>query len=244
MLKRIRISLLITMVALLSSCAVNATTVESNFKIAIDEAAKSKIANYTNHVAQYYSYYLPLTMGRITSSSTSTLIKSQNYEILMTLDVMNIIHRNTFEKIAELRSVFSLDKDIIAIEGKSLSSLGFEQYYRAQLFQLNNQEYLVVIQTQDALLSSKVDVGAVGNIAYDMLRLARTLKIQRPSILAAYSNAETFNYQKINLNMFTQMAPETGTVLDMIEGDDLNLLSDDLNDQINDSPTEQEILQD
>ncbi len=86
---------------------------------------------------------------------------------------------------------------MISIEGKSQNASGFDQYYRAQLFQLNTQEYLVVIQTQDALISSKVDQGAVGNIAYDMLRLARTLKIQRPSILAAYSNAETINYQKL-----------------------------------------------
>ena len=77
-----------------------------------------------------------------------------------------------------------------------------------------------------------------------MLRLARTVVIDRSLILANYSNTETINYQKVNLNMFSQMAPESGTVLDMIEGEESNLLDDDYYEQINDSPTEEEILQD
>ena len=239
-----RIFLSLNLVTLLSGCVDSAVTLQQSFTLAIENAAQSEITRMSNHSASYFDYYLPITMGRVQSSDSSVILKSKDTKILLTLDVVNIILNNSLAKSSDLRLVFDESKAMINLVGKSLDSRGYDQSYKAQVFDLENDDYLIVIQTQSALISAKTKVGLVSNTAYEMLRLARTVVIDRPLILANYSNAETINYHKVNLNMFSQMAPESGTVLDMIEGDESDLLDDDYYNTINDSPTEEEILQD
>ena len=228
----------------LSGCIVNQNTIKDDFELAINEASISSINRVSNHTTTYFDYYLPITMGRVTSTETSEILKSGQTELLMTLDIVNIVLNNSLARSNDLRTIFKTNVALSSIEGKSMDSVGYDQYYKAQLFNLDQTQYLIVIQTQNVLISAKVDQGLVPNMAYEMLRLARSVVIDRSLIVAAYSNTETFSYQKVNLNMFAQMAPESGTVLDMIEGEETNLLDDDFYNMINDSPTEEEILQD
>ncbi len=237
------LSVLLT-IFILSGCQDSAVTIERSFNLAIEDAAASEVTKMTNHSANYFDYYLPITMGREMSTETSVVLQSSNTEILMKLDIVNIVLRSSLEAASDLRSVFNESKAISSIDGKTLDGRGFDQYYRAQLFDLNNSDYLIVVQTQNTVLTSRVKLGLVSETAYQMVRLARSVVIDRSLILANYSNTETINYQKVNLNMFSQMAPESGTIVDMIEGEETDLLDDDYYNIINDSPTEEEILQD
>ena len=58
------------------------------------------------------------------------------------------------------------------------------------------------------------------DILYDMFRIARSTKINRDLILSTYSTREVLDFKAQSLNMFTQAGPESGTVLDMIKGED------------------------
>lgn len=228
----------------LSACSVNEQNTSERFKIAIDQAASDQINRVSNHSSKYFDYYLPITLGRKTSTDTSVVINASHTEILLTLDIVNVVLNSNLATTDSLRAIFKSSEALVNIEGKTMDAGGFDQSYKAQLFDLKDNSYLLVIQTQSALVSAKVESGLVEELAYRMLKLARSVLIDRPLILAAYSNAETFSYTKVNLNMFAQVAPESGTVVDMITGDQSNLLDEDFFQTINDSPTEEEILQD
>lgn len=239
-----KILIISIVIVMLSGCQDSALTLKQSFSTAIENASNSEITKISNHNATYFDYYLPITMGRLTSTDTSVILKSFNTEILMTIDIVNVVLNGSLSNQNSLRAVFNSDKALSSIEGKTLDARGYDQTYRAQVFDLQNEDYLIVVQTPNTVISAKAKLGLVSDLSYEMLRLARTVVIDRSLILANYSNTETINYQKVNLNMFSQMAPESGTVLDMIEGEESNLLDDDYYEQINDSPTEEEILQD
>lgn len=241
--KRLFISASITFL-FLSSCSIHSQTIQQTFVTSIGAAESSEINSVLNRNGLYFDYYLPITMGHKLSAESSLILESFQRDILMSLDVVNIVLNEGSSNQSSLRDIFNKSLALVNIESITSDFNGLNLSYKAQLFELEKNLYLVVIQTQNIVVSAQMEIGLVNELAYEMLRLARTVNVDRSLVVTNYSNKETFSYQKVNLNMFAQMAPESGTIIDMIEGEEQNLLDDNYYDVINDSPTEEEILQD
>ena len=68
-----------------------------------------------------------------------------------------------------------------------------------------------------------------------MLRVARSARIAKDMVLSTYSKREVIDFKVQNLNMFAQVAPESGTVMYMIkELDEMDFSDGGLEEDEND----------
>lgn len=207
--------------------SVQADDLASGLKKAVDRAGALPLNHYTNMDSSLFDYYLPSTVGRRNPSLSSVVLVSQNQEILMNLDVVGILNSDNPNV---LRAATNTSQAMISFSGTSTNLKGLDLSYEVSVHGLTPRRVLLTLQTRDFVFTSILAPSAVADVAFDMLRIARSVLIQKDAIIATYSNKEIINYQKDTLNMFAQLAPESGTVVDMVEGIDQNLFNDEYYD--------------
>lgn len=225
----------------LSGCMVSTSSLEREVITALKRAETDEISKTVNHSGLIFSYYLPTHLGKIQSTQTSLILLAHQERLVVNVDVISVVHSNID---ADLRLMFSQKDSLFTYASTSIDSKGFKFKYQTFIYPYENA-YFMILQTPSLVMSAQVSLGTMADLSYEMLRLARTIQISKKEVSNLFSNREILNYQKTDLNMFAQLAPESGTVLDMIEVEDENLFNDEYyNDYFNDSPTEEEILQD
>jgi hypothetical protein len=207
----------------------------------IKQAEQETISSNINHMGSIFSYYLPTYMGKVQSTDTSLVLDVHHEKLVMNVDVISVMHANVED---ELRVMFSLKDSLFSYQSSFVDYKGFEQKYQLLVYPYD-QSYFMLLQSPSVIMSAQASLGNITDMAYEMLKFTRNVRVSKQAVVSNFSNQEILNYQKTDLNMFAQLAPESGTVLDMIEGEDANLFNEEYyNDYINDSPTEEEILQD
>jgi len=232
---RIKTSKLITLgllLGILSGCVVSSTDLAPRYANAIEEAITQEMNVYNSMTRELFSYYLPLSIGRRMSTETSMVLISHQEEILMNLDVISILNKAYYQSdaINVLRSSVSINEALYRHEGSFHDMKGDEVKYQVSANPLSDQDVLLTLETEYFIFSSIHPYSISSDILYDMIRIARSAQIEKEMILSTFSNREIIDYQKETLNMFAQLAPETGTVIDMIEGEDKNLFDDNYYD--------------
>ncbi len=239
MMKRLFLSLMI--LSALSGCVVNPNSIDQAVIESLKQAEREEISSNVNHTGSIFSYYLPSYIGKVQSTESSLVMSVHQERLVMNVDVISVVHASVD---SELRTMFSVKEALFNYTSSFVDLKGFNQTYQLIVYPYN-AKYFILLQTPEVIMSSQASLGNVMDIAYEMLKFVRTVSVSKQDVINAFSNREILNYQKTDLNMFAQLAPESGTVLDMIEGEDENLFNEDYyNDYINDSPTEEEILQD
>lgn len=215
----------VMILGLLSGCIVQPESFSERMEASLKEAETQELNQYISHDALLFDYYLPPTLGKRTSTLTSVLINDQNTLILMTLDVVSIL--NTTDQSAQF---FSNTASLYAYEGLTTNLKGLDLPYTLNVKTLDTKRAFVSLKTPSVVLSSILPLANAPEIAYDMVRIARSVIVDKPSIIASFSNKEVIQYQKETLDMFTQVAPESGTVADMINPGGDNFLDDPTSD--------------
>lgn len=211
----------------LSACVIDENSMPQRLQKAIDEASTMPLNRYTNLDSVLYDYYLPPSFGRRNASLSSVVLVNQNVEILMNLDVVGILNAQSDLASANvLRSTVNTTQSMIALSGVTSDLKGLDLAYEVSVNELSTNRVLLTLQSESFIFSSILPIALVPETAFEMLRIARSASVQSEAILATYSNKEIINYQKETLDMFAQLAPESGTVVDMIEGEDVNLFDD------------------
>lgn len=214
--------------SLLSACVVSNSDLQARYDQAIKEANTQEMNVYNSMTRDLFSYYLPLTVGRRMSTETSIVLVSHQEEILMNLDVISILNEAYYENdtVNVLRSSVMVNEAVYQHEGTFVDLKGFEVDYHVSVNALSDTHVLLTLETESFIYSSIHPSSISAEILYDMLRIARSTQIKKDVVLSTFSNRDIIDYQKETLNMFAQLAPETGTVVDMIEGEDENLFDD------------------
>jgi hypothetical protein len=88
-----------------------------------------------------------------------------------------------------------------------------------KVIQVKGNIVLVTLQTRYFLFSAIAPFVLAPDILYDMLLIARTCRVNVDEVVLRYANRETINYQKETLEIFSQLAPDSGKVIDMISVD-------------------------
>lgn len=199
----------------------NAYFDNTSYDKAIENALSQSMSEFSTMHRDMFSYYIPPSIGRKSSSLNSVTLQSHNQNILMILDVINILNESYFKdnegtlrKLLKVENAFYTSTGFYESDNKVLSA------YLVSAMKLSDSTVLLSLQTENFVFMSIHPLSISPDILYDMLRVARSTSINRDLILSTFSTREVLDFKTQSLNMFTQAGPESGTVLDMIKGED------------------------
>lgn len=219
--KRQLILLMLVMLSLSACTAVTKGTLSNDLNLAASQAENDVINEHTNISKGLYSYYLPPNIGRKASSPTSTILTSNNINILMNLEIIDVISDSYYIEATSTRSFKSMvaaTENLTTFERTFMNSAGNEVGYRVSILHVNDNLILLTMEGGYFYFTAITPLSISAEILYDMIKIARTAIVDNAAVLLAYSTRESIDYKKENLDMFSQIAPESGTILDMISG--------------------------
>lgn len=235
---------MIVFLILLAGCTVSADSLSVRIEGALNDAIEAKTATIVNHTTELYQFYLPFHMGKKASNATSVLLQSSDVEIVMSVDAANIIMQRFYRtslNANQLRKIPTYAQVVFDQSGQFTNSNKVTLNYRLIVSQLEESVYSIVLQSDAVLLSSVVQLPKIESTVFDMMTVAKSAKVNRETIVSMYSNKQIINYQRQTLELFEQIAPESGRVADMIsivEGN-MNFNQDFLDDYFNDLEPEE-----
>ncbi|MGB7595233.1 MAG: hypothetical protein WBL80_06685 [Erysipelotrichaceae bacterium] len=209
---------ILVLALLLSGCRVNNVDIKVDITVALDAASNADlIMNQSLHKANYV-YYLPPDVGRKESSQSSTILVIQNTNVLMNLDIVSVLSDRFYksDKIELLRAFIAASTPIYKKEDATFDLDHKSLPYAATIVTVEGNSVLISLQTRYFLFSAIAPFALASDLLYDMLLIARTCRVNADQVVLRYSNRETINYQKETLDIFSQLAPESGKVIDMI----------------------------
>lgn len=216
--KRVGLLILIVLFGLSACSDITTSNLQSYLKASASDAS-SEPANPINNISKgMYSYYLPAHVGRKTSTETSTILSSNNINILMNLDVIDVISNSYYDTSKTFKSMITSTSNLSSFDSDFINSSGVHVSFRVDVLKITDSLVLLTLESGYFIFTSITPISSSPEILYDMITIARTCKVDRDAVLLAYSTRESIVYQKETLDMFSQIAPESGTVLDMISG--------------------------
>lgn len=213
-----KLVLVLSLLIVLTGCQINAYFDNTSYDKAIENATKQSMSEYSTMTRDLFSYYLPPSIGRKSATENSVTLQSHNQNILMYLDVINILNQSYYKNESEsLRKLLKVENAFYTSRGFYQSVASSPSAYLVSAIKLSDETVLLSLQTESFIFMSIHPLAISPDILYDMMRIARSTKIDKDLILAAYSNREIFDFKTQSLNMFAQSGPESGTVVDMIK---------------------------
>lgn len=217
--KRTLLSLLMILVVLAGCSDISVSSLNAQLRQAVQNADEVQL-NATNNIQKnLYTFYLPPHIGRVQSTETASILRVNNINILMNLDVIDVIadtyyeSENVFKKlVAQTQAQVSFDGELTSVQQKPIS-------YKVTVIDLGNREVLLTLEGGYFILTAIAPVADTTTILEDMVLLVRSAIVDKKQVLVDYSTRESIDYQQETIDLFEQIAPESGSVLDMIYGD-------------------------
>ena len=217
--KRKLLSLVVILVVLAGCSDISVTSLNAQLRQAVQKAAEVQLSATNNIQKNLYTFYLPPHIGRVQSTETASILRVSNINILMNLDVIDVIadtyyeSENVFKKlVAQTQSQVSFEGTLTSVQQKPIT-------YKVTVIDLGNREVLLTLEGGYFILTAIAPVSDTATILEDMVLLVRSAIVDKKQVLVDYSTRESIDYQQETINLFEQIAPESGSVLDMIYGD-------------------------
>lgn len=204
----------------LAGCSdISVSSLNAQLRQAVQKAAEVQLSATNNIQKNLYTFYLPPHIGRVQSTETASILRVSNINLLMNLDVIDVIadtyyeSENVFKKlVAQTQSQVSFEGTLTSVQQKPIS-------YKVTVIDLGNREVLLTLEGGYFILTAIAPVADTATILEDMVLLVRSAIVDKKQVLVDYSTRESIDYQQETINLFEQIAPESGSVLDMIHGD-------------------------
>lgn len=207
--------LIILLMVLLVGCTSNVDTMKPQIDEAISDAIQAKTPSVLNQHTPYYSYYLPPHMGRRFVNEVATILVSNHDEIVLQLDVPAIISQRFYRTSLTNSDQETIKKSYFYEFEGSFINKKTETRPISLTIQQQNGRYVIFMQSDHFILSSSVKLSRVEDVVNDMIVILRSAVAEKEKVIAEYSNKQVINYQQQVLEMFEQVAPESGTLADM-----------------------------
>jgi len=191
-----------------------------NLKASADDAETLTVNPSVNISKGLYSFYLPPHIGRKSSTVTSSILTSNNINILMNLDVIDVISDSYYDSSKSFKSMLAATQNVMTFNGIFLNSKDQPIAYQVSVLELAENKILLTLEGGYFMFVAITPMALSSDILTDMLQIARTCQVDNEAVLLSYSTRESIDYKKETLDMFNQIAPESGTILDMISGGD------------------------
>ncbi len=234
---------------LLAGCSSYQGDLQSELNQRLASAQEKQIlgAEY-NH--RFYSYYLEPGVGRMGSSLTSNTFCYEGTKFVMNLNVPSVINAAYYTSESDPFTAISGGSELAKSEGSYLDRDGREHGFSVGVYLLNSEVFTYLVSDTAEFFAVSDSELAAAQIAGRMLTLARGLEVNSDAVLSTFSMRQTISYSRKKLELFQNIAPESGTITELFEdsgydssvdyaGDnfdaeeDRNIQQGDADDQVN-----------
>ncbi|SJZ86926.1 hypothetical protein [Anaerorhabdus furcosa] len=205
---------LILVACLLFGCAQSTQPLEERIQSEFEFVNTLKTVDGDNR-KDFYSYYIEPSVGRVSSNPSNNIFLKDGVQFVMNLNVSKIISEKYYTDALTGNDVATKDNLLFEIEGQYDDSLLNSYDYRCQVYQYENM-YMLLLETQYMNFYTVANANQLPTIAGEMLKIARTIRVNQEEIISAYSSKEAIQYKKEALNLFEVAVPENGRVDEMI----------------------------
>lgn len=192
---------------LLSSCAMAETDMNAALERSLAEAAGTEIPA-ANYQKKYYSYYAQPCIGRISATRTGNVFSFEGKMFAMNLNVPAIVREEGSQASVP---VLSGGVQEVLYEGTCTGRDGSEMAYRLTVNELGNRHY-ISLQTDLMQFYAVSDTASVPRLAAEMLRIARSVSVDRAAVTAAFSSSDEIIYAGEAIELFDSITPENGSI--------------------------------
>lgn len=208
-----KILYLILSAFMLSSCTVKTyIDLQSELESSLASANDAKI--FTSNINKpLYSYYLSPSIGRNKSTQTSSILNDRGRKFVMNLNVASIIQEKYY---SETEQTDDFQDPIVKCEGEYIDVDETTHSYTVTTYEMNDY-YVTVFHSDVVEFYSVLDALSTCDIVKDMLRIARSMRVDTDAVIQAYSNKKTVDYKSEKIELFEQIVPESGRIEELFD---------------------------
>ena len=219
-----KVMIVLAALVLLSGCTMYPADLSMTVNERLAEVQAEK-ADKPYYNSTYYYYYTEPSIGRIASDQTSNTFSLNGTRFVMNLNIPSIINNSYYQAAAgsEDDTASSMVAEV-ETTGTYTDYDDDEHEYSVKIYN-NDGNYYTIVSTpymEFYAVSSKYESA---ELAGEMLRIARTIRIMSDHILADFSNRQVISYSRKKLELFQNIAPENG-VVDELFGNSKNQIGD------------------
>ncbi len=193
-----------------------------------DLVAKTTDLNYkTNHNKKYYSYYKPRQVTSIVSEDTYNIFQVNGVDILLSLNVSDIINTAYYSDYVGQEFDFYDEQFIVYEDTKEINGI----LTGIRIYNYENN-YLLQVTNLNVILAANVYENYVISTLRYMLILSSNVEINADNVIADFSNKETIDYEKEQVDLFEVIIPSSGSLEDLIGQHDEVVGSDETDQNI------------
>lgn len=170
-----------------------------------------------NIITTNYAFYRPFHVGIMQSQPYGISLKSHNEIITFNVDVVGIIARELYtNSLNRTLRLLTKDTPLIHRVGEFIDVQGRSQTYELKINQVNDR-FIMILRSYHVVLSTDVSLSNIEPVLKDMILILLSSTTSNERILSLNSNMdERQSLQNQSENLFNQLAPESGTIADMI----------------------------
>ena len=207
--------IILILLVFLVGCNVSQADIVEQVIQSIEAALLIDAPEVQNYKTPFYSYYLPPHVGVRQANRIGAVLVSHQEEIFLNIDIPTIIMRRHYlHDLENNMRALDLRQDIYTYSGK-LETMKHDILDFEVLIGQEADRFTIVVHTSYFIVSACVPLALVKPILSDMITIVRFASADSSSIVKAYSRKQIIDYQQQVLEMFEQVAPEAGTLIDM-----------------------------
>jgi hypothetical protein len=117
----------------------------------------------------------------------------------------------------QLRPLYGTQDAIVVKNGSFKENNGTMTDYRIVVLPFSEDQSMVYVQNQNFLVSGLLPSTKIQPVLTDMLIVLRSAKAQSNDVVNLFSNKVVVDYNRISRELIEFIAPESGTVVDMLK---------------------------
>ena len=194
----------------LTGCIQSSQTMQERLDEKITAVSALPIPS-ASHRKPFYTYYTEPSIGHYRSTETSNEFSYQSTKFVMNLNVQAIMDSST----DIVQSIYT-QKPIAKNTGSFQNMLDESVSYVCEIYQVN-RHYAVFFTSSAVNLFGVTDIGDAVELAGKMYSIARSVIVRKDVVSQVYSHESAIDYEGEAINLYKDIAPEEGTLQELIE---------------------------
>ena len=202
--------LLVLLCVLLTGCVQSNLSMQERLEQQITTVSSLPIPG-ASHRKPFYTYYTEPSIGHYRSTETSNEFSFQSTKFVMNLNVQAIMDSST-----DITQSIYTQKPIAIYSGSFQNMLDETVNYVCEIYQVDRY-YAVFFTSSTVNLFGVTYAGDAAELAGKMYSIARSVIVRKDVVLQVYSHESAIDYEGEAINLYKDIAPEEGTLQELIE---------------------------
>ena len=194
----------------LTGCAQSNLSMQERLEQQITTVSSLPIPG-ASHRKPFYTYYTEPSIGHYHSTETSNEFSFQSTKFILNLNVQAIMDSST-----DITQSIYTQKPIAIYSGSFQNMLDETVNYVCEIYQVDRY-YAVFFTSSTVNLFGVTYAGDAAELAGKMYSIARSVIVRKDVVLQVYSHESAIDYEGEAINLYKDIAPEEGTLQELIE---------------------------